>query len=215
MQMTRGFPTRYITFSKSKFLIIKSNIPYIMSELSELIEINRNIENQNREIIRLLKVIAGEKDDGDDWEYVPPRGAGQTEELPDAAYLVTSPQAGEVYFLDGTDIFRLSIKNNETVIDNIAGSGQTDNFKLQEMIANESVKRNQSLEDSTVILSIENCTNLPESLRVCYQQKAKNVYLPWSSMTQLVGAPDILMKVLKLDFYKTEEQLIEKLFKEV
>ena len=34
-----------------------------MSELSELIKINKNIEKQNEEIIRLLKIIAGEKDD--------------------------------------------------------------------------------------------------------------------------------------------------------
>ena len=36
-----------------------------MSELSELIEINRNIERQNDEIIRLLKKIAGEENDGE------------------------------------------------------------------------------------------------------------------------------------------------------
>ena len=34
-----------------------------MSELSELIEINRNIEKQNEEIIRLLKIIAKEEDE--------------------------------------------------------------------------------------------------------------------------------------------------------
>ena len=33
-----------------------------MSELSQLIEINRNIEKQNEEIIRLLKKIAGEEE---------------------------------------------------------------------------------------------------------------------------------------------------------
>lgn len=32
-----------------------------MSDLSELIKINKNIEAQNEEIIRLLKKIAGEK----------------------------------------------------------------------------------------------------------------------------------------------------------
>ena len=34
-----------------------------MSELSELIKINKNIEKQNEEIIRLLKKIAGEEED--------------------------------------------------------------------------------------------------------------------------------------------------------
>ncbi len=33
-----------------------------MSDLSELIKINKNIEAQNEEIIRLLKKIAGEED---------------------------------------------------------------------------------------------------------------------------------------------------------
>ena len=33
-----------------------------MSDLSELIKINKNIERQNEEIIRLLKKIAGEKE---------------------------------------------------------------------------------------------------------------------------------------------------------
>ena len=36
-----------------------------MSELSELIKINKNIEKQNEEIIRLLKKIAGEEEDLD------------------------------------------------------------------------------------------------------------------------------------------------------
>ena len=34
-----------------------------MSDLSELIEIAKNIENQNTEIIRLLKKIAGEDEE--------------------------------------------------------------------------------------------------------------------------------------------------------
>lgn len=37
-----------------------------MSDLSELIKINRNIEKQNEEIIRLLKKIAGEKEEPKD-----------------------------------------------------------------------------------------------------------------------------------------------------
>ena len=184
-----------------------------MSELSELIEINRNIENQNNEIIRLLKIIAGEQDE-DKVEEVPEQPQ-EVEEVVETYYLETSPEVGEVYFLDGADIFRLSVEDNETVIDCIGGTAQTDNFKLQELIAKESIKQNQSLDDSTVILSSENCTNLPEMLRICYEQKAKNVYIPWSSMIHLVGAPDTLMRVLNLDFYKTEEELIEKLFKEV
>ena len=37
-----------------------------MSDLSELIKINRNIERQNEEIIRLLKKIAGEEEEPKD-----------------------------------------------------------------------------------------------------------------------------------------------------
>ena len=183
-----------------------------MSELSELIEINRNIENQNREIIRLLKKIAGEDDSTEMEKTEETEEIEEIEEVPDTAYLQTDPDVGEVYFVDGADIFKLAVINDEVIIDNIAGSHEIDNFELQEMIARQSIKHNQSLEESTVILSKENCINLPETLRVCYEQKAKNVFLPWSTMTQLIGAPETLMKVLKLDFYKTEEELLEKLF---
>ena len=34
-----------------------------MSELTQLIQINKNIEKQNEEIIRLLKIIANEAED--------------------------------------------------------------------------------------------------------------------------------------------------------
>ena len=45
-----------------------------MSELSELIKINRNIERQNNEIIRLLKRIAGEENEGEmTISYVAPK----------------------------------------------------------------------------------------------------------------------------------------------
>ena len=75
-----------------------------MSELSELIQINKNIEQQNREIIRLLKVIAGEDDD-----YVELT-------VPDDAPKVTLDEAsevGEVYFIEDKNVFKLSIKNND------------------------------------------------------------------------------------------------------
>ena len=49
------------------------SIGNIMSELSELIEINRNIEKQNEEIIRLLKIIAKEEDETE--EIVEERGS--------------------------------------------------------------------------------------------------------------------------------------------
>ena len=46
-------------------LIVGINIILTRSDLSRLIEINKNIEKQNDEIIRLLKKIAGEEDSAD------------------------------------------------------------------------------------------------------------------------------------------------------
>ena len=43
-------------------------------------------------------------------------------------------------------------------------------------------------------------------------QGAKRVYVSIFSMGQLVGAPRELMDFIKVDFYKNEEDLINKLF---
>ena len=126
--------------------------------------------------------------------------------------LKTKPAVGEVYFIENRNIFKLSIKNNKTTVDNLTGSTKATNFKCQEIVANESIRLNQPTSDATVILNKEQTDNLPEILKLCYNQGAKNIFLPWYSMTQLIGAPETLMTILKLDFYKTEEQLIEKVF---
>ena len=94
----------------------------------------------------------------------------------------------------------------------MTGEGETTNFALAELVANESIKNNACLEDSTVILSMQQSNNLAETLRICVEQGAENVYIPLFASAQLVGAPQSLMDILKLDFYKTEEDLIEKLF---
>lgn len=186
-----------------------------MSELSELIKINKNIEKQNEEIIRLLKKIAGEEED-----FIPYVNLAEIQkevqeelygDLPDDL-LNTKPDVGEVYFIENRNIFKLSIKNNKTTVDNLTGSTKATNFKCQEIVANESIKLNQPTSDATVILNKEQTNNLPEILKLCYDQGAKNIFLPWYSMTQLIGAPETLMSILNLDFYKTEEQLIEKVF---
>lgn len=182
-----------------------------MSELSELIEINRNIEKQNDEIIRLLKIIAGEGMPS--YVKMPSAIPEDYDEVTHMNLLETTPDVGEVYFVEGKNVFKLSIKNNETTIDNLNGSTKCDDYALQELVANESIKNNQPLDDNTVILSKENSMNLPLALKVCYEEGAKNVFIPWSSMTQLVGAPEKLMTLLKLYFYKTEDELIEVIFK--
>lgn len=211
-----------------------------MSELSQLIEIAKNIENQNNEIIRLLKKIAGEdKEDeqlrkykellsftpdfgelyssDDAIEKIEEKKAeSEAEEVENhlriGSILDNVHDIGEVYFLEGKDIFKLSVKNNETIVDNLTGEGEASGFELQEMIANETIKNNVSLDDGTVILNSEQSQNLPETLRICVEQGAKKVYMPIFSSAQLVGAPHYLMTILKLDFYRSEDQLLEKLF---
>lgn len=181
-----------------------------MSELSELIEINKNIREQNDEIIRLLKIIAGEGMPS--YVKMPSAIPEGFDEVEHKSLLETSPDVGEVYFVEGENVFKLTVKNNETVVDNLNGSVEIDDFALQEMIAKESIRCNQSLEDNTVILSKENALNLPLALKVCYEEGAKNVFIPWYAMTQLVGAPENLMTLMKIYFYKTEEELVDILF---
>ena len=188
-----------------------------MSELSELIKINRNIEKQNEEIIRLLKIIAGQNNFVDMSGYVFPPMAEQEDIYENAksfeSLLDTECEVGEVYFID-EDIFKISVQNNEKVIDNLMGDGESTNFNVAQIISDESVKRNQSLDDATVILTDSSKGKLPQTLELCYDQDAKNVFIPWNQMAELIGAPDTLQRLLKLNFYKTDEDLIEKIFGE-
>lgn len=205
-----------------------------MSELSELIEIAKNIERQNEEIISLLKEIAGENKDekpkndsvlsltpdfGD--LFLSYKDAEKEEEPEDfelddslriGSLLDNAIDVGEVYFIDGADIFRLSIDNNEISIDNLTSDAEPTSFALQEMIANESIKNNASLEDGTVILSNEQCQNLPETMKICVEQGARKVYMPLFASAQLVGAPQNLINYVRMDFYKNDDHLIDKLF---
>lgn len=203
-----------------------------MSELSELIEITRNIEKQNEEIIRLLRKIAGEKPaeadsslDGfsqmimksvENIGQEPPRKPKYTiPKSEDSQDLLDNEVSiGEVYFVEGTEVFKLTVQNNETSIDNLTGSSESSDSALPEIIANESIKNNQSLSDSTAILTKSQAQNLPETLKVCYDEGAKKVYMPWSLIPQLVGAPDIIVELLNLTFYKTDDELIEIIFGE-
>ena len=70
------------------------------------------------------------------------------------------------------------------------------------------------MDDSTVILTDSSKGNLPETLKLCYEQDAKIVFIPFDQAMELLAAPDTLQKILKLNFYKSEEDLIEKLFGE-
>ncbi len=198
-----------------------------MSELTELIGIAKNIEKQNDEIIRLLRKIADEKET-DNKPIIDfgelylsddkiPEVEKQTPEIENrwriGSLLDTTIDVGEVYFIEGGDIFKLSIENNETNLDNLTGDGEPSAFNLQELVANESINNNASLQDGTVILSMEQSQNLPETLKICVEQGAQKLYMPLFASAQLVGAPQFIMELVKLDFYKNEENLIEKLFK--
>lgn len=202
-----------------------------MSELSQLIEINKNIERQNEEIIRLLKKIAGEEEpslnkaelDGfsqmimksiENIDEEPPRRASlNIPKSPDSKDLLNVEiDVGEVYFVEGPEIFRLTIRNNETIIDNLTGSAESGDYDLAEIIANETIKNNQSLSDSTVILTKSQAQVLPETLKTCYDEGAKKVYMPWSLIPQLVGAPDTIVELLNITFYKSDDELIEMIF---
>lgn len=189
-----------------------------MSELSELIRINRNIENQNKEIIRLLKIIAGESTFVDKSGYVYPDFEDEKSEAEDKfedfdSLLDCEIGVGEVYFIDG-DVYRYSVQNNEGVIDNLMGGEVNTNFNLAEIISNESIKRNQSIDDATVILTDSSKGNLPQTLKVCHEQGAQKVFIPFDQLMELVGAPDTLQRIMKINFYRKEEDLIEKLFPE-
>ena len=191
-----------------------------MSELSQLIQINKNIEKQNEEIIRLLKKIANEAEDEEIKE--------SAEEELNEEYLDENTlfrygvdksiegemAAGEVYFIEDKNMFKLSVDKNNITIDNLTGSAKPNSFALEQLIANESMKNNVSLEDGTVIISLDNSNNLAESLKICVEQSAKKVFIPVSASTQLIGAPQQIMQLVKLDVYKNEENLIEKLFSE-
>ncbi|MDY3096608.1 hypothetical protein [Methanobrevibacter sp.] len=189
-----------------------------MSELSQLIQINKNIEKQNEEIIRLLKIIANEAEDEEIEESIEEE---LNEEYLDENTLFRygvnksiegEMAAGEVYFIEDKNMFKLSVDENNITIDNLTGSAKPNSFALEKLIANESMKNNVSLEDGTVIISLDNSNNLAESLKICVEQSAKKVFIPVSASTQLIGAPQQIMQLVKLDVYKNEENLIEKLF---
>ena len=191
-----------------------------MSELSQLIQINKNIEKQNEEIIRLLKIIANEAEDEEIEESIEEE---LNEEYLDENTLFRygvdksiegEMAAGEVYFIEDKNMFKLSVDKNNITIDNLTGSAKPNSFALEKLIANESMKNNVSLEEGTVIISLDNSNNLAESLKICVEQSAKKVFIPVSASTQLIGAPQQIMQLVKLDVYKNEENLIEKLFSE-
>ena len=83
---------------------------------------------------------------------------------------------------------------------------------IQEMIANESVRNNQSLANSTVILSESQSKDLAQTLKFCVENGAKNVYLPLSESKQVMWSLDAIRTKINIEFYKNDEHLISRLF---
>ena len=145
---------------------------------------------------------------------------------------------GEVFFVsnssdDEVDIYRLSVKssdefhvvpgeikseiedeigliNNEIVIDNLTGNGTSTQFKVPLLVAFESFNQNIPIESNTVILDDETFDNLPEILRVAIENGASKVHLSLKNAMAILNAPPKITDYL--EFYKTREQIIEKLF---
>ena len=195
-----------------------------MSELSELIRVNKNIEKQNEEIIRLLKIIAKESDEKvdkplNDTDFVIPyvqMPADESKHFDVSGsdldnVLEDSLGVGEVFFVED-DAFKLSIKNNEIIIDNLTGEGECIDSGLIELVANESIKNDQCLDEGTVIITEASNGKLPQTMKICIDRGAKKAYIPWKQSMELIGAPQKLQEMIQLDLYRNEEHLIEKLF---
>ena len=195
-----------------------------MSELSELIRVNKNIEKQNEEIIRLLKIIAKESDEKvdkplNDTDFVIPYVQMPSDESKhfDVSgsdldnVLEDSLGVGEVFFVED-DAFKLSIKNNEITIDNLTGEGECIDSGLIELVANESIKNDQCLDEGTVIITEASNGKLPQTMKICIDRGAKKAYIPWKQSMELLNAPQKLQEMIQLDLYHNEEHLIEKLF---
>ena len=85
-------------------------------------------------------------------------------------------------------------------------------LEIRSFYSNESVKLNRPIGPATVILNKEQSLNLPETLRICCEIGAGFVYMPLYCVDQLVGAPEALMALINLAFYKDEDELIQKVF---
>lgn len=183
-----------------------------MSGLSDLIKINRNIEAQNEEIIRLLKIIAGEEENKQPEEntlfpsYVMP----QAEEISiETDFTADELGEGEVYIIEDMDVFRLSVKNNETTIDNLTGSAVLDEYDAAENALNEMNEKGMKFDAPTVILSEAVCGHLPQVLGLCVDIGIKKVYIPIKASIELLGAPPELPTLIDMEVYKNVEQLTE------
>ena len=179
-------------------------------DLSELIKLNKRIVsqnnkliNQNIEIIELLKRIANDESVEEDTEIF---------SIEEITFVDKNPAIGEVHFIEDENIFRLSVNNGKTVIDNLTGDAEAGDFTLQEEVARKSAEDKRAIPSSTVILSKKQAENLPTALKICIEYEFETVFIPFYSSTQLIGAPDELRTLINIELYKDSEDLIAKMF---
>lgn len=197
-------------------------------KLDKLIELNQKIIDQNNKIItqneRILKFIVPETD-----EDIVSQGS---------EFIFDSKlDCGEVLFLANSqdnqiDIYKLTVNvsdefkvtpselesdvpdefrdlNNEIIIDNLTGSGLTDQFKIPLIVAFELLNNNASIESNICILDDEIFNNLPDMLRVAMENGADKIHLPLKNANSVVYAPQQLLS--HLEFYRNSDEIIGKL----
>lgn len=184
-----------------------------MSGLSDLIKINKNIEAQNEEIIRLLRIIAGE-DEAPAVEEQSEEETEEVEEVVENLFTVGELDEGEVYLLEGEDVFLLSVKEGETSLDNLTGSGEIGNYALAETALKQMSENDISFSVPTVILNDSVNGSLPKALSYCVDIGVKKVYIPIKASIELLGAPQELQYLLDMEVYKDQDSLIEKVLME-
>lgn len=189
-----------------------------MSELSELLESNKKLEKQNEEILRLLRILIGETQQSDEEIHEAEEETPQEiEETPEAeiseeGILKSDPAVGEVYFIDGGDIYMASVRGGDFSIENLTGNGRPSGFGVQKLIATHSVKQNMPLDSSTVILGETIGGKLSNILEICADEGASKVFIPSSLIGELIDVPSELQRNLQLEFYRTFDDLVEKIF---
>ena len=197
-------------------------------KLDKLIQLNQEIIDQNNRIIsqndKILNFLMPESDE----EIII-----EEPELIFDSHL----DCGEVLFVSNSsdgqiDIYKLTVKisdefkvspsqlekdmgneftnlDNEIIIDNLTGSGVTNQFKIPLLVAIGLLNNNVSIKSKVCIFDDEIFNNLPDMLKVAMENGADKIHLPLKNVNSIVYAPQQLMS--HLEFYKNGDEILEKL----
>ena len=208
-------------------------------KLDKIIEINEKIVEQNDEIIALLKQLNGFEEESSSKEEMELPEEEETDIKDVNQYFAnTELDEGEVLFVANSqdnqiDIYRLSVKesgelivsppqieneirnnfddtNFEITLNNLTGNGLTSQFKVPLIVAIESLNNNEVISSNACILDDESFINLPDILRVAIENGCGKVYLSMKNAMAVLQAPPMIMDYL--NFYKNNDDLMEKLF---